>query len=84
MHMTWRDKTCEHCVFRVGDECRRFPPTASEGTALDANYPRVREYFNKDYMSACAEYSEDGNTQEDAFRQLAEAAKRLQKIRNQK
>lgn len=58
MLMTWKEKTCERCVFRVGVECRRFPPTASEGTALNANYPRVQQYFDKEYIHACAEYAE--------------------------
>lgn len=43
--MTFKDKTCEKCCFRVGDECRRFPPPTI-----------VKEYSH--FSSACAEYAE--------------------------
>lgn len=34
--MSWQDETCEHCLYRVGPSCRRFPP-AGPGSA----YPEV-------------------------------------------
>ena len=49
--MTWRDKTCEKCAFRVGDECRRFPPDYRD------DYPNVKSYAGR-YSLACAEYAE--------------------------
>ena len=52
----WKSKTCEECKFRVENHCRRFPPTADEGTALTANYPVIQDGFHKTFLSACAEY----------------------------
>ena len=71
---TWKDKTCEKCVFRVSGECRRFPPDTAHG------YPGVADFIweideitgavihmNKaekvsGYHAACAEYAESLNS----------------------
>lgn len=54
---SWHRKTCETCLYRVFDTCRRFPPAGINGNA--AYYPMVRE--GKDiptyqFMMACAEH----------------------------
>jgi hypothetical protein len=62
MASNWKNATCERCTFRVDSTCRRFPPSASEATAIEANYPMVRDYFdNQRFMPACAEYQEEGD-----------------------
>lgn len=61
--MTWKDKTCERCAFRVGIECRRFPPSnfcvvdGIESSYMDSDY-RLVFYHEDQYYPACAEYSE--------------------------
>lgn len=61
--MNWRDKTCEKCVFRVGDECRRFPPTTLfTHTLRGSSFPMVAG--ENRFGDACAEYSEDGKPSE--------------------
>lgn len=39
--MTWKNKTCERCAFRVGDECRRFPPSYAFNPMLTSWYNQV-------------------------------------------
>lgn len=61
--MTWRDKTCEKCVFRVGPVCRRFPPSnycVADGIESSYMYSNHRLVINQEYLCfpACAEYSE--------------------------
>lgn len=56
--MTWKDKTCEKCKYRVGDKCKRFPPSL-RGIVIhgeNVDYPVARMYD-----LACAEYTEEGN-----------------------
>lgn len=62
----WKKQTCKDCHFRVGDECRRFPPQetvqtyAYEDSTSGIAYPDVEfadeEAAGKVYMDACAEW----------------------------
>lgn len=59
--MTWRDKSCEHCVFRVGPICRRFPPHVFRYgkctyPPVEMDKPYVKDHG--DFAPACAEYAE--------------------------
>lgn len=62
--MTWKDKTCEKCVFRVGPVCRRFPPSnycvadGIESSYMDSNHRLVFSHDEPWYFPACAEYAE--------------------------
>lgn len=69
--MTWKDKSCEHCVFRVGVECRRFPPSGKRNATDNTNstYPTVKSgsegislidgyRYRVHIADACAEYAE--------------------------
>jgi hypothetical protein len=61
--MTWKDKSCEKCVFNVDGSCRRFP-------AFFGIYPPVSKDINEmdfenktfhlvtKYSLACGEYAE--------------------------
>ncbi len=52
----WKNKTCETCTFRVGDECLRFPPNGASGM-----YPVVENVVMDEpieYQNACAEHSQ--------------------------
>ena len=49
----WRSKTCEDCNFRVGDECRRFPPGADQ---WETYYPVVDD-GKFGFSEACAEHA---------------------------
>lgn len=58
MAKSWQDETCEHCEYRVGPSCRRFPPMTGM-----ASYPEVlrvdpldKEKKNLLVKLACAEY----------------------------
>ena len=69
---SWRDKTCENCVYRKNTECRINPPTAKyHGYQYYSIYPVVfvpahtsRAYLMDPidkpdfYMEACAKYKE--------------------------
>lgn len=55
--MSWKEKTCEKCKYRVGDSCRRFPPSGDDYP----DYPMVRM---NSYFAACAEYAEEGQISE--------------------
>ncbi len=60
--MSWKNKTCAHCEFRVGAECRRLPPISGPpDKGYFALYPKVgasspgRLY---QALPACSFYSE--------------------------
>ena len=59
----WKDKTCETCIFRVGEGCRKLPPQDSLNLINGiAYYPRVRrlEGLNNEwkYQHACSYHKE--------------------------
>lgn len=67
--MTWKEKTCEDCTFRVGDECRRFPPSVfTDVCGFDDSNPqtmypcvefgKVSQDDEMYYPPACAEYAQ--------------------------
>ena len=57
MEANWKDKTCEKCIFRDYEDCRRFPPVRVSGYT---SYPFIIELDTlngkKKYKPACAEY----------------------------
>ena len=69
---TWRDKTCQHCIYRKDTECRINPPTSIQsGYRMIPHYPIVfipahtdRGYLMDPvdkpdyYTEACAKYKE--------------------------
>lgn len=65
----WKKQTCKDCHFRVGSECRRFPPQetvqayAYEDSTGILAYPDVEfaseEGDEKAYSDACAEWKRD-------------------------
>lgn len=61
--MTWRNKTCERCLFQVAGECRRFPPSCYavvdgvDSSYADSGFPSV-QYSDGVFTPACAEYAE--------------------------
>ena len=69
--MTWKDKTCEECRYRVGMDCRRFPPQILHSVNFKYNhmeflprYPLTVECGHHDdskngeFIAACAEFRE--------------------------
>jgi hypothetical protein len=57
--MTWKDKSCEKCVFRDDDMCKRFPPTVPgiDINSTSAWYPEI-QFDGGEFQDACAEYAE--------------------------
>lgn len=68
--MTWKDKTCEKCIYREGMDCRRFPPVILHSLNVRMENSHVARYplvtwqgladteKNGQFMDACAEYFE--------------------------
>ncbi|KKL59669.1 hypothetical protein LCGC14_2213040 [marine sediment metagenome] len=66
--MSWKDKTCEYCKFRIDEECRKNPPftTNNRWNPDYSHYPLVVftvDYINhkpeKEYEEACSCYEEE-------------------------
>lgn len=54
----WKSATCEACIYRVGDKCRRHPPTYADHAEVISGYPFAKD--EEGYNAACAEYTEEG------------------------
>ena len=58
--MTWRDKTCEDCAFRVDRVCRRFPQPLNvhdNGRRFDVDRGFYDVKVTSTYLAACAEHA---------------------------
>ena len=58
---SWHRKTCQTCLYRSCESCRRFPPVGINGN--EAYYPIVRRNYvvgsepeNAEFLMACAEH----------------------------
>ena len=49
------NKTCLDCTFRIGNYCRRFPPTVIVPGKFLAQYPAIVANENR-VKDACGEY----------------------------
>ena len=52
--MSWKDKTCEKCVYRVLEWCRRFPFGVRKSEPYE-----IEDIKPIKYSDACAEYKEE-------------------------
>lgn len=56
--MIWKEKSCEKCVFRDEDMCKRFPQNVTVPGVSEASwYPQIL-LDDGQYQDACAEYAE--------------------------
>lgn len=55
MSQTWKNKSCEKCIYRVNMDCRLNPPSIS-GWCLDL-FPVISN-LSGSYKNACSHYSE--------------------------
>jgi hypothetical protein len=58
---TFKEKTCQRCVYRVGSECRRHPPVVFmvDDDSLGSMYPPVEYEGGSKWNDACGEYEEE-------------------------
>lgn len=61
MDTSWKTDTCECCIYRINEECRRFPNPIK---IILKKRKELSQYYAegfREYRFACAEYNEGDN-----------------------